>query len=201
MQEFISSWDSLVCDENMADGGTYRLRRFGVYSAKRAGGEVTEEAHQPHFQTKKFNTLNGGTLRHFSEIKQHIVNNQVMQAILNFGSLTFGAVAPMNDWHIEVHQFRIIAEAGGGKPTPEGIHQDGVDFALMVMIGRSNVTGGETSIYDLEGNKLSHFSLQEPLEVAIVNDRCVAHGVSPILPDNLEEEGYRDVLVVTFKRL
>ena len=37
-----------------------------------------------------------------------------------------------------------------GKPTPEGVHRDGVDFVIVVMIKRVNIDSGATTIYDLD---------------------------------------------------
>lgn len=201
ISEFKDSWRRLEVDEHMADGGSYRLRRHGTYSASRAGGLVQREAHQPHYQTTKFNTLNGGIRRDFAPIEAGISDNPVMQNILNFASRTFGAQSPLNDWHIEVHQFRINAIADGGKPTPEGVHRDGVDYVLMILVSRSNVIDGETRVIDIEDREVAKFTLVEPFEAVMVNDTRVAHGVTPILPAKAGEDGHRDMLIVTFKRV
>ncbi len=52
-------------------------------------------------------------------------------------------------WHVEIHQFRIEAHAGQeGQPTPEGMHRDGVDWVLVLLVNRVNISEGETSIGD-----------------------------------------------------
>ena len=52
-----------------------------------------------------------------------------------------GAVA----WHVELHQFRIEALPGmPGMPTPEGMHRDGVDYVLVLLVSRSNIGSGTT---------------------------------------------------------
>ncbi len=200
IETFKASWNSLAEDEYMADGGRYRHRRHSVFSAGKSGGNVQREPHQPHYQTTKFNTLNGGVERYFQPIEKSISENKVFKGIMNFATKIFGAVSPLNDWHIEVHQFRILAQESGGKPTPEGVHQDGVDFVLMVFIDRQNIIEGETTVEDLDGNVLTRFTLKNSMEAVMVNDLRVAHGVTPILPQNPDEKGLRDMLVVTFKR-
>ena len=53
-------------------------------------------------------------------------------------------------WHVEIHQFRIEARSGqDGQPTPEGMHRDGVDWVLVLLVSRVNIASGETSIGDL----------------------------------------------------
>lgn len=201
ISEFKQSWDRLEIDQHMADGGTYRLRRHGTYFATRAGGAVERKAHQPHFQTTKFNDLNGGIERDFAPIENAISDGAVMQGVLGFASRTFGAQSPLNEWHIEVHQFRINALANGGKPTPEGVHRDGVDYVLMLMVSRTNVIDGETRVVDMNDNEVAKFTLMDPFEAVMVNDTRVAHGVTPILPAQAGTAGHRDMLIVTFKRV
>ena len=105
------------------------------------------------------------------------------------------------NYYIEAHQFRINAKVGiEGLPTPEGVHRDGVRFVMMVMVSRENIQGGITTIYDLNKKELSQFTLKNILDIAIVDDQKVFHGVSPIYKENLEKNyAYRDVLVITFK--
>ncbi|MGV1896368.1 2OG-Fe dioxygenase family protein [Agrobacterium vitis] len=198
--DFQASWDDLKPDTYMADGGKYRLRRHATLTGAPKGGPVTLEKHQPHFQTTSYNPLNGGIERHFEPVLASTIENPVMQAIFSFASSTFGALSPFSTWHMELHQFRIEAVQTGGKPTPEGVHRDGVDFVLMVLINRQNIVGGETSILDRDGVKLAEFTLTDPFDAAIVNDERVAHGVTPITKLDPDQQGLRDVLVLTFRR-
>jgi hypothetical protein len=109
---------------------------------------------------------------------------------------------PNKAWHIECHQFRIEANSDElAKPTPEGVHRDGVDFVLVMMIKRQNISSGTTTMHDLEQNNLDSFTLTEPLDSAIVNDRRCMHGVTPIIPIDHLQPAYRDVLVITFRAI
>jgi hypothetical protein len=102
---------------------------------------------------------------------------------------------------VEVHQFRIDARTGEiGRPTPEGMHRDGVDYVLVLLVSRRNIASGITSVHDLTGRALGHFTLTEPLDSALVDDARVMHGVTPVEPLDPAEPGHRDVLVVTFRR-
>ena len=104
-------------------------------------------------------------------------------------------------WHIEVHQFRIEARPGQiGKPTPEGMHRDGVDWVLVLMVRRENIASGETTIYDLMKRPLGSFTLTAPLDTALVDDSRVYHGVTSVVAIEPAQPAYRDVLVVTFRR-
>jgi len=124
-----------------------------------------------------------------------------MRALILFGRDIVSRLSPFSDWHTEVHQFRIQAVAGSpsAPPTPEGRHRDGVSFALMFMIDHSNMTGGESTIYGLDGGHLARYQLSIPLDFLIVNDERVFHDVTNIVPADPTAPCYRDMLVVTFR--
>jgi hypothetical protein len=80
------------------------------------------------------------------------------------------------------------------------MHRDGVDYVLVLLIGRRNIASGMTTVHDLSGKDLGHFTLTDPFDAALVDDARVMHGVTPVQPLDPAEPGYRDVLVVTFRR-
>lgn len=99
-----------------------------------------------------------------------------------------------------MHQFRIEPAKGEiGKPTPEGMHRDGVDWVFVGLIARTGVAGGVTGIGDAEGRALGAFTLTQPLDAVFLDDRRVRHGVTPIEVVAPERPAYRDVLVLTFR--
>ena len=200
-QLFLDSWNSLEEDQYMADGGRYRKRRHATFAAQYAGESPILMPYQPHYQMLDYNSLNGGVARYFAPVLVALLNSRTLAALLDFGARLFSQITANHAWHIELHQFRIEARDGQkGKPTPEGVHRDGVDFVIVVMIRRVNIDSGATSVYSLENALLGEFTLLESFDMAIVNDRKVYHGVTPISPIDPEKEAYRDVLVITFKR-
>ena len=197
--EFAASWDDLGPDTYMADGGRYRKRRHAVFAAT-AGGIVRQPA-QPHFQSRDYNTLNGGIQRWFEPVSEATGAGATLTTVLAFCRDLFGQISPARAWHVEVHQFRIEARSGQeGRPTPEGMHRDGVDFVLVLLVNRTNIVSGVTSVHDLTGKELGEFTLTQPLDAALVDDARVMHGVTPVEPLDPSAPGYRDVLVVTFRQ-
>lgn len=198
---FQKSWFDLPLDPYMADGGRYRKRRHATLSALPSSRYAHIQPHQPHFQSLKYNHLNGGIARHYESIAAEVLAGATMQSLIRLGCELFGRLAPFYPWHIEVHQFRIEAQEGSsGLPTPEGVHQDGVNYVLMVMVQRQNLVNGSTAIYDRHKIKVDEFTLQQPLDLAIVNDEHVFHGVTPIVQLSTDAPAIRDVLVITFCR-
>jgi hypothetical protein len=201
-ERFARSWDDMPVDPYMADGGRYRRRRYAVFAA-RADGAITRAPHQPHYQSLDYNPLHGGIERWFEPIGDEIAAGASLTTILAFCRGLFERLAPgVRAWHIETHQFRIEARPGAaGKPTPEGMHRDGVDYVLVLLIRRHNIRRGTTSVHDLSRHRLGSFTLTDPFDAALVHDARVYHGVTPVEPKDPALPAFRDVLVVTFKRL
>jgi hypothetical protein len=200
---FAKSWDDLGVDTYMADGGRYRRRRFAVFRA--TAEAITRKPHQPHYQSRDYNALNGDIERWFEPVKDAIAEHKALRAVLDtcyrlFNGLTPPATRPAS-WHVEIHQFRIEANAAeAGQPTPEGMHRDGVDWVLVLLVDRVNIASGETTISDLRKRPLGSFTLTDPMDAAVTDDNRVYHGVTAVTPLDKARPGHRDVLVVTFRR-
>lgn len=198
---FQDSWADLGLDPYMADGGKYRRRRHATLSALPSSRNFHVQPHQPHFQSLTYNDLNGGFPRHYDPIRPEILGGSTMRALITLGCEMFGRLSPYSPWHIEVHQFRIESSDGVlGKPTPVGVHQDGVNYVIMAMIKRCNLINGSTVIYNREKTRVDEFTLQSPLDMALVNDERLFHSVTPIVQLDLARPAIRDVLVVTFRK-
>ncbi len=79
------------------------------------------------------------------------------------------------------------------------MHHDGVDWVLVLLVGRVNIASGVTSIHALDGAELGRFTLTDPMDAAWVDDHRVLHGVTPVAPVDPRQPAHRDVLVVTFR--
>jgi hypothetical protein len=197
---FADSWHTLGLDPYMPDGGRYRRRRHAVYGAIE-GQPITRKPHQAHVQSADYNPLHGGAARWFEPVSPAIGAGASLRTILAYCRTLFESLASgAHRWHIEVHQFRVEARRGEqGRPTPEGLHRDGVDYVLVLLVDRRNIASGTTRIHGLDGRLLGDFTLTEPFDAALVDDRRVAHGVTPVEAIDPAQPAYRDVLVVTFR--
>lgn len=197
-EAFADSWNDLGPDPYLAVHGRQRRRRHGVWRCA-AGGEPVRQPHQPHYQALAYNPLQGDIERWFEPIGAEAAESAPLRAVLRFAVAFFGRLAPQaRRWRIEVHQFRIEATPGRpGEPTPEGVHRDGVDYVLVLLIDRHNIASGTTTIHAPDGRALGGFTLATPCDAALVDDHRVFHGVTPVLALGPEEAAHRDVLVVT----
>ncbi|MDN2716065.1 MULTISPECIES: 2OG-Fe dioxygenase family protein [unclassified Janthinobacterium] len=189
------SWNTLPLDNYLKDGGRYRRRRHSCFVQD--GERLTQTAHRPHWQPVEYNALHGGMHRLFEPVEAAIVAQAAWQHLIRALGDACSQVKGSQPWFIEAHQFRIDTTDGIGRPTPEGAHRDGVDFVAVLLIGREQVKGGETRIFEADGPNGKRFTLTEPWSLLLLDDASVIHESTPIQP--IGEHGHRDTLVLTYR--
>ncbi|MFT6108635.1 MAG: hypothetical protein ACJA2W_001547 [Planctomycetota bacterium] len=204
-EAFAETWEDLGVDGFMADRGRYRRRRHGVFSC-RVGESLVRLADAPHYQELEHNRLNGGMDRTFLPVEDRTAATASFRTLAAYGlglfdGLEAGLEGERADWIIEAHQFRIEARPGvQGLPTPEGVHRDGVDYVLVALVNRVNIQSGTTTIHSANGDQLGEFTLTDPLDLALVDDHRVWHGVTAVEALDPDAPAWRDVLVLTYRR-
>ena len=207
LMAFNPSWDHLVTDTYLKDGGRYRKRRHSCFAVN--GDSVQLTPHRAHWQPVEYNALHGGMQRWFEPVVPDVVAAPAWQKLLvwlaRVGSAcqaSRGASPKPEPWFVEAHQFRIDTTDGIGRPTPEGAHRDGVDFVAVFMVERANIKGGETRVFDASGPTGERFTLMQPWSLLLLDDAKVIHESTPIQPlDTAQGTGaHRDTLVVTLRR-
>ncbi|MEU7720815.1 2OG-Fe dioxygenase family protein [Streptomyces tibetensis] len=195
---FASNWDDLSLDTHMADGGTYRYRRYGQYDLDLGTGELTLLPHEPYRQESEVNPLNGGVDRLFEPLTAAFTSDPLLRTLLVTLGSVFSTVDGTRHWNIKLHPYRITAGAEAGQPAPEGRHRDGVTFITSLLIDRLNVTGGESSVYSDDGTHLLTTTLSTPGDLLLGDDRRTLHSVTPVHPVDATEPAHRDVLVMAY---
>ena len=193
-----SAWSGLPPDPHLRDGGRYRYRRHGSFVID--GGEIAQVAHRPHWQSLDYNALHGGMMRWFEPIDATTLAEPLWNRLL----LTLGKVADTlrgaQPWFVEAHPFRIDTADGIGRPTPEGAHRDGVDLVAVLMLERRAIKGGETRIFAADKPWGQRFTLERPWSLMLLDDARMIHETTPIQPVDPDQPGWRDTLVLTYRR-
>jgi hypothetical protein len=199
-QALTSSWDRLEPDTYLKDGGHYRKRRHSCFEQALPAGTLTQTPHRAHWQPTDYNALHGGFERWFEPVEPAVATSPAWLELLASLGRLFAEVQPTSRWFIEAHQFRIDTAGGVGRPTPEGAHRDGVDFVVVMLVGRKGVKGGETRVFDANGPHGLRFLMQQPLTTLLLDDARVIHETTPILPlSEHQPGGARDTLVLTYR--
>ncbi|TRX73008.1 2OG-Fe dioxygenase family protein [Pseudomonas mangiferae] len=195
-------WDELPLDRFMADGGRYRYRRFSCLGAERTGDtfEFQRQPSRPFYQSTAYNALNGGQARVYEELRDEELAAPTMQALFALTSAIIHRIRPASRWDTELHPIRTVSERGrAGEPTPEGVHQDGVDYFFAILIDRKGMTGGVTQVLDAERRVVFEKEMRDPLEFLVVDDRRLFHGVSSCFADSTTARGHRDTLIFNYR--
>jgi hypothetical protein len=198
LRSWLPVWPGLPPDPHLRDGGRYRRRRHGCFVVE--GSDVRAIAHRPHWQPLAYNALHGGLQRWFEPLPPEWASDPAWARLLiGLAGLADG-LRGSHAWSVEAHPFRIDTAGGIGRPTPEGAHRDGVDLVAVVMVGRQNVKGGETRVFDAHGPQGVRFTLAEPFSALLLDDERVIHETTPIQPQDVAAPAWRDTLVLTFRR-
>jgi hypothetical protein len=205
MQALTESFENLVLDEQMGDGGRYRLRRFSRFTATRLQREVELEALVGHsiLQSKEDNPLNGGVLRTFQPLQGDVLENALLKALIRHDIDAIETLDPElfdEPVTVGVHQVRITADGHtAGKPTPEGIHRDAERYTFQHFWNRQGVSGGHFAAYDEKKNQVFRWLQTEPLD-SVLFTGTTWHSASPIRCLNEQQCGFRDIFLIDFTR-
>lgn len=193
-------WERLSPDPYAAELGVTRLRRYGQYCFR--AGVMHPMPYRAFAQPENSNPLYIGRERDFEPLTESFAKDPLLHGVVGLLGRVAAALDDVDDWNVKVHLFRIRSSAensgsGDGRPTPEGLHRDGVTLVSSLLVGRRNAIGGESLVCDLDGRELMTTTLAEPGTLLLGDDRRTLHSVSPIRPIH-SGPAQRDVLVITF---
>jgi hypothetical protein len=198
-QQLRNSFFNLTLDKYMNDGGKYRLRRFGKFELNRNLNKLMSVNDTSFYQSKSVNSLNGGSLRTFDALEAETIENPLLKQIIFFHLNRIDSRLLPGLINIYVHQIRILANATDkGLPTPEGIHRDGHDFVAQVLINRNNISGGMSRLYDSNQGLVLEKTLKAPFDTVLINDQKMYHEVTPLWASTIDQNSYRDMLLIDF---
>lgn len=198
-EAFARHWDSLTADEYAARRGTRRLRRYGAFSYDAVTGAMSPQPHTEFVQPEDSNPLYVGVERTFEPLTGAFTADPVLHAVLGLLGRAAASLDGARTWVAKVHPFRVVASrGGGGEPTPEGMHRDGVTLVSSLLVDRRNASGGESTVTTADGRPLMVTTLEERGTLLLGDDRGTLHGVSPVTPRDPAHPARRDVLVSTF---
>jgi hypothetical protein len=202
-KRFVDSWNNLRQDTYMADGGTYRLRRYSEFRCAADAPGVTLLPHVPYAQSKEINHLNGGIERSFEPFEAEVAASPVLESVFRWCADAMSGAGADGAYKVQTFQNRILARHGEkGEPAPEGMHRDGVDFVLTLLVERNSVDGGTSSVYDADSRECrAEVQLAEPGEFLFADDVRMLHDVTAVTPASDDRDGHRDVLIAMFTRI
>jgi hypothetical protein len=146
--------------------------------------------HRPFIQAKAYNLRVGGVQRCFEPVS-NVDPTPQLAAIAKQLQLDKNEVFQVN-----LHQWR--TRVGGnykGITIPEGPHRDGHHITGVIVWKRHNVSGGESTLYQLGKTEPFFERVLEAGECILLRDEDMIHGARDIKPAS-DAIGYRDIWVI-----
>jgi hypothetical protein len=195
---FSAFWNDLPLDGYMGDGGTYRRRRFSRISYDLGDQNIRPHEDTGFLQSREVNRLNGGVVRRFEPLDPALLKIVIVRRLIaHFTAFIGQQKAPVRT--VNIHQHRITATgAESGNPTPEGVHRDGVEHVVMLLVTRTNITGGMSTLYDNAGTPLLNHTLTDPGDYIFLDDRTCMHSTTPVAAAPPAVKGHRDMFFLEF---
>jgi hypothetical protein len=192
--DVLASYDDLPVDDYMGNGT--RHKRFSQYRLRPTGEDGWDFELLPHrayTAFKKFNQVGGGMRRDYLPVAADFV------PLISIGIAELG-LDRSEDWQINLHQNRTVAEPGKPGPlTPEGVHHDGHEFVMIGVLRRHNIAGALTRLWRDGAESPFWTGTLDDGEAVLLDDRALAHDVTDVLAAN-GSRGNRDIFIVAFSR-
>jgi hypothetical protein len=131
------------------------------------------------------------------------LDDDTIKIINHFSGIIFEGNTDVNKIGIDIHYTIIYADnIGLISNSPEGIHQDGMDYIISALvIERNNIRGGVSSVYyPNHNNKILEIELQEGMGIFQPDmNTNLWHSVNNIYIDNEQCSGFRSTIGFDFE--
>jgi hypothetical protein len=181
-----------------------RKRCVSEYSLKWKGNWIIDRIpSKPFSQTQALISNLGETdyrlnERKFKELPDYLFDDDLRTIMSSAANSVKESLPNVQELNIIVHHTVVYTRPNQiSTNSPEGIHQDGMDFIVSVMVvERKNITGGKSIIYAKDKKtKLFEVELQ-PGQGILQPDLKTElwHEVTPIVPISDDLDGYRSII-------
>ncbi|PHM47824.1 2OG-Fe dioxygenase family protein [Xenorhabdus miraniensis] len=204
IRTFKEHWNQLVLDQNFKDY-THRERRILRYYYHPDTGTPLQLNRDTEYRssiTYDIEYKKGANQLNYAE--EAFITHPIMQGILATDIAILGdRLTKAHYYAIDIHQFRVKAQAGKESPTTSGIHQDGQDWIFMHFIQSHNTEPVISEVHATahEAPPLLHTAMGHFLETLAINDKQLYHRASNVRQVSPTNAAFRDLLLVTFRQL
>jgi hypothetical protein len=198
-QSFRAYWANLVRDEAFK-AYTHRERRILRYRLSPSRQlQIDRSTAFKSPVTYAINYRQG--VNHLSYSEEGFIEHPLMRKLL---ATDLAVIAPHLDeqsYTIDIHQFRVRADAQASSPTTSGIHQDGLDWVFMHFIGEHNTVPVVSEVFtsEAEHSRVLTVPMEHFLETLVVNDRRLYHRAGDVRPKADSTPAWRDMLLVSLR--
>ncbi|VVQ10094.1 hypothetical protein PS918_05172 [Pseudomonas fluorescens] len=200
-ESFRAYWSNLVRDEAFKEY-THRERRILRYRLLPSQQlQIDRNAAYKSSVTYAIKYRQG--VNHLSYCEDGFIEHPLLQKLLATDLAVIGPHLGEQTYTIDIHQFRVRADAQSSSPTTSGIHQDGLDWVFMHFIDQRNTVSVVSEVFATETEQVRLLSqtMEQFLETIVINDRRLYHRAGDVQPQADSVTAWRDVLLVGFSTL
>ncbi|WP_248752724.1 2OG-Fe dioxygenase family protein [Pseudomonas sp. MWU15-20650] len=196
---FCAYWENLVRDEAFK-AYTHRERRilrYRLLPSRQLQIDRNTAFESP--VTYAVNYRQG--VNHLSYCEEGFIAHPLMHKLLAADLAVIGPHLGEHTYTIDIHQFRVRADAQSSSPTTSGIHQDGLDWVFMHFIGERNTVPVVSEVFtgDTEQSRVLNLPMEHFLETIVINDRGLYHRAGDVRPRAASAPAWRDMLLVSLR--
>lgn len=228
LSAFGSTPQSVAAFRNVSEGLPpdptleFRMARNGRFCLDTGAGKAYRTEFQPFILSsdEDFVRHDSGKVRKFAEINNETQLNPTFPALLVFKHLVIGDIEIVHrpgldydsdKWICTAFHTRTTTTAElTGEPALEGVHSDGVDHTMTMLLGCENMTedSAVTRIHDMREHNATRWSDVNPelaigswkhrdfLDTILIVDHERKHSVSTIMRKDQTKSAQRDMLVL-----
>ncbi|KAJ5934193.1 hypothetical protein N7466_003740 [Penicillium verhagenii] len=200
----------------------YRTLRSGRFSVDTRAGTIERLQRQPFILTtvENYKRHDSDVPRDFGDFDENHQNNTVIQALIVFKTWITQDVPVLARPGLDYDKDTVLTEVFNvhtftdkeiqGYPALEGVHQDGSDNTMTVMLGSSNITpdSGITFVHGRdETTGVQHsetktelvkgrYQHRDFLDTLLFTDNSFKHSVTPVYAMDKDQPSYRDMFVI-----
>ncbi|MDN7139918.1 2OG-Fe dioxygenase family protein [Pseudomonas sp. JQ170] len=137
-------------------------------------------------------------VNHLSYCEEGFLSHPLLHRLLATDLAVIGPHLGRQAYTIDIHLFRVRADAQSSSPTTSGIHQDGLDWVFAHFIGEHNTVPVVSEVFasETEHSRVWNLAMGQFLETLVMNDREIYHRGSNVRPLDDTAPAWRDVLLV-----
>lgn len=200
----------------------YRTLRSGRFSVDAKAGTIERLQRQPFVLTtvENYKRHDSDVPRDFGDFDENHQNNTVVQAMLVFKSWVTQNIPVLARPGLDYHKDTVLTEIFNvhtftdkdiqGYPALEGVHQDGSDHTMTVMLGSSNITSDSGITFVHARDETTGFQTPETrtellrgryqhrdfLDTLLFTDNSFKHSVTPVYARDKDQPSYGDMFVI-----
>ena len=198
-QSFRAYWANLVRDEAFK-AYTHRERRilrYRLLPSRQLQIDRNTAFESP--VTYAVNYRQG--VNHLSYSEQGFIDHPLTHKLLAADLAVLAPHLGEQSYTIDIHQFRVRADAQACSPTTSGIHQDGLDWVFMHFIGEHNTMPVVSEVFtsEAEHSRVLNLPMERFLETIVINDRGLYHRAGAVRPKVDSTPAWRDMLLVSLR--